>query len=219
MPGSEERWCGRGNNSRAVFSRHSRPERIYLYFPTPGLRGHWPTHSWNSGHKWCSVEMLRRTTLGNKTKLNKFLYHKISMSLQYRFIFIMVHCESSVDAFFFPSLFDQEISPPFLVVQRLAFEELLMGLMTFQSWEKHRKLQTNFVLKSFQDFLMVISKRMAGRTLRFLGFCFFLQILSLGSGSQKLEWLQKRSSLPEGFVPDWPYWSCEKIVWFSAWEH
>lgn len=183
MPGSEERWCGRGNNSCAVFSRHGRPERIYLYLPTPGLRGHWPTHSWSTGHKWCSVEMLRRTTLGNKTKLNKFLYRKISMSLQYRFIFIMVHCESSVDAIFFPKSIWPGDLPSFSVAQLLAFEELFMGLMTFQSWEKHRKLQTNFVLKSFQDFLMVISKWMAGRTLRFLGFCVFLQILSLGSGS------------------------------------
>lgn len=134
------------------------------------------------------------------------------MSLQYRFIFIMVHCESSIDAIFFSNLFDQEISPHFLVVQVLAFEELLMGLMKFQSCEKHRKLQTNFVLKSFQDFLTVTSKWMAGLTLRVLGFfCFFLQILSLGSGSLKLEWLRMRSSLPEGFVPDWPCWSCEKI--------
>lgn len=56
------------------------------------------------------------------------------MSLQYRFIFIVFHCESSVDAiFFFSNLFDQEISPHVLVVQLLAFEELLMGLMKFQS--------------------------------------------------------------------------------------
>ena len=115
--------------------------------------------------------------------LDKFLYSKISMSLQYRFIFIMVHCESSVDAIFFPKSIWPGDLPSFSVAQLLAFEELFMGLMTFQSWEKHRKLQTNFVLKSFQDFLMVISKWMAGRTLRFLGFCVFLQILSLGSGS------------------------------------
>ena len=74
---------------------------------------------------------------------------------------------------FFSNLFDQEISPYFLVVQILAFEELLMGLMKFQSWEKHRKLQTNFVLKSFQDFLMVISKRMADLALRFVAFFVF----------------------------------------------
>ena len=59
----------------------------------------------------------------------------------------MVHCESSVDAFFFPSLFDQEISPPFLVVQRLAFEELLMGNGDFTIDEISNSLEDCFALK------------------------------------------------------------------------
>lgn len=125
------------------------------------------------------------------------------MSLQYIFIFIMIHCESSVECYFFPNLFDQEISPHFLVVQLLAFEELFMGFMKFQSWERNRKLQTDFDLKSLQDFLTATSKRMAGLTLSFVLFCFHLSlwILGLGSGSQSLECLPKRSSLPEGFGP------------------
>ena len=92
------------------------------------------------------------------------------MRLQYIFIFIMIHCESSVECYFFPNLFDQEISPHFLVVQLLAFEELFMGFMKFQSWEKTRKLQTDFDLKSLQDFLMATSKWMAGLTLSFVLF-------------------------------------------------
>lgn len=149
MPGSEERWCGRGNNSCAVFSRHGRPERIYLYLPTPGLRGHWPTHSWSTGHKWCSVEMLRRTTLGNKTKLNKFLYRKISMSLQYRFIFIMVHCESSVDAIFFSQVYLTRRSPLLFSGTTISIWRIVYGVNDISILRKTQEAPNQLCFEEF----------------------------------------------------------------------